>query len=499
MEVLFEKFEIRECLKKDGGQCVYVAHHCFLGKTILLKTLDRQNVADPSILERFQREARTLARLDHPNIIKVLDFGLSDPFFYISFEYFAGRNLRALLAESLTFQEKLLILRRTAEGLDFAHRNGIIHRDLKPENILVNDRLEVKIADFGLALIAGESSLTQPSSIVGTPGYMSPEQIRGETLTPQSDLFSLGIVAYELFVGVNPFLGRDVGSTINNILSKKNDLDAAPAEIAPLLSRLLKKNRSERLKSAQMLLDMLPQEAPPSPTESSSPAVRVRRRSKALMPTIAAVLLVIVVFVLLEKPRPKTIVELPQTNVDTTSVQAPPETMQAVSPATVSESLQPSKALPEALPATLPGTLFVHCLPWAEVWIDGRRLDLTPMERGLTLAPGHYELRLLHPRFPAFVQNIRIAPQEITTVAVDLDTLFGFLSCRIYPWGEVYVDSEFQGVTPFAEPLRVAPGRHLLRVVNQQFGSVEQPFEIARRDTFHYQYNFEQTAAERRP
>jgi len=224
MQILFEKFEIIEVLKKDEHSTVYLANHKYLGKKIILKTLDTQKISDPAVLNRFKREAKILAKLDHPNIIKVLDFGTHKNHFYLSFEYFVSRNLRELFnSTEISNSEKKSLFIQLIKALNIAHSQSIIHRDIKPENILVNDSLELKIADFGLAIQKDENLMTSKSSIVGTPAYMSPEQIKGEKLTPQSDMFSLGIVVFELFSGFNPFLGKDINETINCILTFDED------------------------------------------------------------------------------------------------------------------------------------------------------------------------------------------------------------------------------------------------------------------------------------
>ena len=218
--ILFDRFEIIDTLKKDQHTSVYLANHVYLGKKIILKTLSALELPDQTFLDRFKREAKILARLDHPNLIKVLDFGTAGDNFYISFEYFEGKNLRKIIKENnLSNEQKIYLSVQLFKALSIAHQNGVVHRDIKPENILVNTKLELKIADFGLAFVRDDLFLTHKSSIVGTPGYMSPEQIRGQELTPQTDLFSSGIVIYELFTGKNPFIGKDINDTINNILN----------------------------------------------------------------------------------------------------------------------------------------------------------------------------------------------------------------------------------------------------------------------------------------
>jgi len=196
-QVLFDKFSIISCIKKDEFSAVYLADHIFLGKKIFLKTLDEEKLPDPAVLERFKREAKILARLEHPNVIKVLDFGTKKNFFYISFECFESSNLRQLLRQSsLNNDDKENLTAQICRALLYVHGKKITHRDLKPENILTDSGLNLKIADFGLAVIKGGSDLTEASSVVGTPAYMSPEQISGKRVQPQSDLFSLGIIIF---------------------------------------------------------------------------------------------------------------------------------------------------------------------------------------------------------------------------------------------------------------------------------------------------------------
>lgn len=282
--VLFDKFRIIDTLKKDIYTGVYLAYHVYLDKKIILKTLDTESLQDKNISERFKREARILAQLDHPNIIKVLDFGTFDKYFYISFEYFTGSNLReAVRSKSIGLKEKKSILRQIFQGLEAAHRQQIIHRDLKPENILINDLCEIKIADFGLAQSAEDNMVTNKYGIVGTPGYMSPEQIRGETLSVQSDLFSSGIIAYELFTGENPFLGKDINETINNILrfresSLEEKLSRLPDdEIKEIIKLLLVKNKTQRAKTAQDVLCLFDKEEENNGSKSESISIEKKK------------------------------------------------------------------------------------------------------------------------------------------------------------------------------------------------------------------------------
>lgn len=508
-ETLFDKFDILECLKKDVGAAVYLANHIYLGKKILLKTLDRDNIPDPAMLSRFQREAKTLAKLDHPNIIKVLDFGTHERFFYISFEFFESRNLRDVIASGdLSGDDKKNVLLQLFRGLEYAHARHVIHRDIKPENILLGEDNMLKIADFGLAQIHGEESFTQQTTIVGTPSYMSPEQISGKELTAQSDLFSAGVVSYELMTGANPFLGNDVGATLNNIFAKNVVLDETQCDdpsIRELINLALKKNIKDRLSSAQQVLTRLGNGSTVTTNIVQKESAKKRRRG-TLIGTISLFILTGIVFLWMTNQRKaEPILEpLDQKVIDSTAISAPSDSMLNEQ---ATESQEPSvreneeqgliqhdKEEPEKVAA--PGRLHINCLPWAHVYIDNDSVNTTPLEEAMMLPPGDYAVRLVHPSYPAYMQNIRIEPEKDYYINA---TLYGYLSCNIYPWGDVFVDGEAKGQTPFADALIIAPGEHLLVVKNQQYGEIETQIGIAAGDTFFFDLNFEQQVENAKP
>ncbi len=256
IEILFDKFEIIETLKKDTHTSVYLANHIYLGKKIILKTLKIDDHVEKTLLDRFKREAQILARLDHPNLIKVFDFGNFEDYFYISFEYFQSKNLREIIRNNnLSKEDKRNLLIQLLEALHVAHKIKIIHRDIKPANILVNSRMQLKIVDFGLAFVLNDNNLTHKSTIVGTPSYMSPEQIRGEALSPQTDLFATGTVTLELFTSSNPFLGKNINETVNNILNFEEETivkntELLDEDIKQAIRLMLRKSTAKRAKSA---------------------------------------------------------------------------------------------------------------------------------------------------------------------------------------------------------------------------------------------------------
>ena len=514
-KILFEKFEILTCLKKDDYSSVYIANHIYLGKKIFLKTLAKDQIADKAILNRFQREAKLLAKLDHANIIKVFDFGTYQNCFYISFEYFESRNLRAIINDNrLSHNDKLNIFVQITKGLSAAHKHSIIHRDIKPENILINDKLQVKIADFGLALVKDDINLTRQESIVGTPGYMSPEQIRGETLTPVSDLFSLGIVGCELFSGENPFLGKDAGATINNILSKDcsqlfKHKETGPEPVYDIIQSLLQKNRHKRPQSAGGILAQLGVERPAEPSKS----VAVTRKRSRLPVYSLAVFFIILISVMIVKYYMDR-----KSPVSSNASKEPGASEQVVKPVPADSAvrqgfvadqpgekqsiLQPEKdsSIPpsdrqtdikEAQQLDLPGRLFIRCAPWADIYIDSQKIQTTPLQEHISILAGTHELTLQHPEYPPYRTTIYIEPRQELLISVNLDTLFGYLECMLYPWGNVYINNELIGQTPLPRPVRLEPGRHLLTLKNDNYGKIDEYIQIVKNDTLKFKFNFE--------
>ena len=209
----FPQLEILEFIGQGGMGAVYKARQPALDRLVALKILPPSMDDDPGFAERFTREARTLAKLSHPNIVAVYDFGQSGGYRYFLMEYVDGLNLRQIeRAGRLSPREALAIVPQLCEALQFAHDAGIVHRDIKPENILMDKRGRVKIADFGLAKLLGADSrdytITQPGHVMGTPHYMAPEQVEKPLeVDHRADIFSLGVVFYEMLTGELP-LGR---------------------------------------------------------------------------------------------------------------------------------------------------------------------------------------------------------------------------------------------------------------------------------------------------
>src|SRR5690348_18469292 len=187
---------------------VYLAEDQELGRRVAIKILNSRHGNDDQFIERFRREAKNAAALNHPNIVSIYDRGEAEDTYYIAMEFLDGRTLKELIVGrgAAPINVAIEYARQILSALRFAHRHGIVHRDIKPHNVLVDGEGRVKVTDFGIAR-AGASQMTEAGSIVGTAQYLSPEQARGGDVDQRSDLYSLGVLMYELLTGTVPFTG----------------------------------------------------------------------------------------------------------------------------------------------------------------------------------------------------------------------------------------------------------------------------------------------------
>lgn len=258
----FGKYEAISHLGSGAMGVVWRAQDPVLGRTVAIKTISASLGSDNENKERFLREARAAAQLNHPNIITVFDFGQADNELYMAMELLEGKDLKELItAGTLTFDQKLDIMEQVADGLAYAHGRDVIHRDLKPGNIHVQPNGQVKILDFGLARL-GSSDLTKTGVVMGTPNYMSPEQVMGERVDARSDVFSAGAVFYELLTNRKPFDAESVHATLYQVVHR----DAPPPRqwdprlpdaIVTIIEIAMNKSVEGRYKNAGALRDAI--------------------------------------------------------------------------------------------------------------------------------------------------------------------------------------------------------------------------------------------------
>ena len=235
--VLDNRYDVGRPLGSGGMGEVFLARDRVLGRDVALKVLRTQYAGDSEFAERFKREARSAASLSHPNIVQVYDRGETDDgASYIAMEYVPGGTLKEKIVGEgpLGRREAAALGAQVAEALGAAHERGMVHRDIKPQNVLLTDRGDAKVADFGIARAGSSVTISKTGSVMGTAGYMSPEQALGEPATPKSDLYSLGVVLYEALTGELPFTADN---PIAVSMKHVNEPLRPPREIDPTIPR----------------------------------------------------------------------------------------------------------------------------------------------------------------------------------------------------------------------------------------------------------------------
>lgn len=300
------RYRIQAELGRGAMGIVYKAHDPVLDRTVALKTiaLDDAEQDREEFQARFFQEAKAAARLNHPALITIYDFGEENALAYMAMELLNGSDLNERMKQSsISVHEAVSIAEQVAEGLAFAHDSGVIHRDIKPSNVMLLPRGRVKIMDFGIARLKVSDIQTQLGTRLGTPKYMSPEQISGNALDHRTDIFSLGIVLYEMLTGVKLFKGDTLTQVMHNVAS----LEPPPPsqfkpEVSPLLDlvvkRALEKRPSARYASAWEMVDdlrhcllelapstPLPQENADIPNREGAPAIDADKKTFLLKPS----------------------------------------------------------------------------------------------------------------------------------------------------------------------------------------------------------------------
>ncbi|MDO9391465.1 MAG: serine/threonine-protein kinase [bacterium] len=541
-------YQISSVLSSGGMATIYLGRHSELGRPVVIKQLHPHLANDQGFVKRFEREAKLLGRLHHENIVDVTDYFELEGSYYIILEYIDGCSLKELLDQQhkLPFLLAVYVVGQIAHGLWHAHQNQIIHRDIKPANIMLTKGGGVKITDFGLAYAQEALGITDPGTFVGTPAYLAPEQIKGQSADAQSDIYALGVMFYEMLSGGNPFAGQTHSETIDRTLrlvpkSLARQDSELPLGVDSVIQKLLDKNPKHRYGDAgKLLAGLTPYQmgspealsryisAPLSYVPRQEDLTLIKKMARAerrifvvrqtlLVATLAALMVFsgswvyqnIRGYIASRKananvPRPDPLnlnppdtgrPAIPQQTVLVSGTEGAevsingrdygriPLTVQNLDPGQhrvmitkdgfeakqIDIRLNPGQSLnlkADLAPQHLdPGFLKLSVKPWAEIYINGRYYERTPLDNPVKLAPGQYQLILRHPNRREYLSALSIKPGDTLSLEVTMPEAFGHLRLTVSPWAVVFIDGEEMGTTPMGAPLKLSIGEHELKLL----------------------------------
>ena len=423
-------YRITEEIGSGGMAVVYKGVQESLRRTVAIKALKTAVMEDRDVVARFEREATSIASFQHENIITVYDFFRERGALFIVMEYVEGIDLYDLIDrhDRLPSDIAAIISLQVARALDYAHFCAVIHRDVKPANIIISKLGTVKLTDFGIARVE-QSDLTEYGVGLGTPAYMSPEQVLGGRLDHRSDIFALGIVMYQMVTGQKPFVEDESRTAMDKIREDQPERPRAvmphiPREFEQIILRCLEKDASDRFSSTQELVVALEQNLAATVNQNYRarllvylkdrqilsqdetmatlhpaligeylgriPLMKLRRRARTRIMAAAAALLAIIIGVagywwLARRPDP-----LAHATVD---------------------PCKPGGAAVEGL-----GFLRVLAHPWAQVEVDGKPRVTTPFHHPIPLSPGRHRVRLLNPYFETVDREISVEKDKVATI-----------------------------------------------------------------------------------
>lgn len=486
-------YRILEKISETGQAVSYKAVHEHLNRYVFLKLLPGTVHTSDERRNRFLQEARALARVDHPAVVRVYDAGEFDGKLYLASEFLTGPDFHTLVSESgeLSWERTKDVARVLLEGLRAIHAAGIVHRDIKPSNIVLGDK-GPKLADFGLARLIDNPQGTRSDTFVGTPAYIAPEILQGEQATPRSDLFALGGTLFELLTGERAFKGETFQAVLARILDHDPLADGhldIPDDGRVFLSALLDKNPERRPKDADEALGLLEGVHP-----HGSP-FRVGRLLLLAIPIVAVLIYFLTLMPArisrkadtsriptdsalfqyripgfskadtasadsLEEPI-LNLIEVPDDSIDADDEQGVadslPSKLESHPPETPIESAIPSAIIPSQL------KLWIFSTPWAEISLNDSVIDTTPLAEPLILNQGSHEFTFRHPSFLSITRLVEVEEGGTESLMVAMQESTAFLRVSAEPWATVDVDGDALGVTPFTSPIPVRPGyRHVV-------------------------------------
>ena len=473
------RYQIVDKLGEGAMGVVYRAFDPMLERVMAIKTirLDLAPAEHEDFEQRFFREARSAARLNHPAITTIFDAGRVDNVAYIAMELLEGQDLRHLIVKDGRPDPDRIaaIIARVAEGLDYAHEHGVVHRDIKPGNIMLLKNGQVKIADFGIARLQ-TSSHTMTQMVIGTPKYMSPEQILGKAVDGRSDIFSLGVVLYQLLTATTPFEGDTVTTVMYKVL---HEPAPRPSTLAPnlpsgfeyILARALAKNPDDRYqRAAEMAADLrrfhelvdatdwnlgqLPVALPPARAVDDEPTRPLAELER------------------LEQQQPE---QVTLTDDKTLRLDPVPRPLPPGAPPVV------TKPAPRRSGWVWAGALVLVAVGLGFYWWPSAPTEVSMPPAAATAPPA--------PVAPAKPAVVAAAPAKAAAAAQPAGK--GVVQFAIAPWGEIFVDGKSQGVSPPLTELTLSSGSHEVEVRNETFKPYHEILDVQDGSVSRVKHKFE--------
>ena len=541
------RYALKYQLGSGGLGTVFAAHDPLLSRLIAVKTLNLEIEEEEreSFNALFINEARAAGGLSHPHIVTVFDAGISDKRAYIAMELLKGRDLRQLRQEGwrATPAQAALIVRRVADALAFAHSKGVIHRDIKPANIFMVGRTQPRVLDFGIARIAHQRETGDALPGAGSPYYMAPEQVRREPGDRRADVFSLGVVLYELLTDSKPFVGDSLEQITNAVLNHEpplaNQVDkGVPKALADIAARAMAKDPEQRFRSARSFARELRQWLDANPVgpegEAAAPAEAVPVAPRKHVPTIAIVALGVLGLVAAAFWWQHG--NAPERGATVVAAVAPPRAadvappLRAITPAATPVAL-PAPVAPTAVAASLPTTASVPDATTSAALVPSTTPSATSIQDSLLLSTLVPTAPTMATRSAAPVVDATPAVAAATTHRADTVSVtppaaatlparessrerrtreareareretrlasaaaaalaIGTVKIAISPWGQVEVDGVPSGAAPPLTELTLAEGRHQVVVRNGEFAPFVAQINVVAGQTISLRHKF---------